>query len=69
MLKTVNIYKNNDAVLRFMSSICVEKLKQLKFCSNCKTLKTSMWRRGKNGVILCNACGIKYKRQLLRTKN
>jgi ribosomal protein L37AE/L43A len=68
MLKTINIYKNDD-ILRFMSSICIEKLKRLKFCTKCNTTKTTQWRKGKNGVWLCNACGIKYKRQFLRTKN
>jgi ribosomal protein L37AE/L43A len=69
MLKTINIYKNihkKDDVLRFMSSICMEKLKNLKFCTNCKTTKTAQWRKGKNGVWLCNRCGLRYKKQLIK---
>jgi hypothetical protein len=30
-------------------------------CSHCQTRKTSVWRRGKDGAQLCNACGV-YQR-------
>ncbi|KAJ3112109.1 hypothetical protein HDU96_004944 [Phlyctochytrium bullatum] len=30
-------------------------------CSNCKTMKTSLWRRGQDGEPLCNACGLFFK--------
>merc|ERR1712150_411999 len=30
-------------------------------CFNCKTKKTSLWRRGNLGYPICNACGLYYK--------
>ena len=30
-------------------------------CSHCRTRKTSVWRRSKDGAQLCNACGV-YQR-------
>ncbi|KAI8844875.1 GATA zinc finger-domain-containing protein, partial [Chytridium lagenaria] len=30
-------------------------------CRNCKTTKTSLWRRGTDGEPLCNACGLFFK--------
>jgi len=30
-------------------------------CSNCKTTKTTLWRRGPHGETLCNACGLYLK--------
>ncbi|XP_039028016.1 GATA transcription factor 15-like [Hibiscus syriacus] len=35
-----------------------------KFCTDCKTTKTPLWRGGPAGPkTLCNACGIKYKKK------
>lgn len=35
-----------------------------KFCSDCKTTKTPLWRGGPNGPkTLCNACGIRYRKR------
>lgn len=31
-------------------------------CSSCGTQRTPMWRRGPDGVIMCNACGIRWAR-------
>eukprot|EP00123_Amoebidium_parasiticum_P014475 comp22510_c0_seq1/m.34105 comp22510_c0_seq1/g.34105 ORF comp22510_c0_seq1/g.34105 comp22510_c0_seq1/m.34105 type:complete len:436 (-) comp22510_c0_seq1:624-1931(-) len=30
-------------------------------CTNCKTTETSLWRRGENNCVLCNACGLYWK--------
>ncbi|GFQ71668.1 GATA-binding factor C [Trichonephila clavata] len=30
-------------------------------CCNCKTQKTSLWRRSQNGEFICNPCGLYYK--------
>lgn len=30
-------------------------------CSNCKTQKTPLWRKGPNNTYNCNACGLYYK--------
>ncbi|OUM58814.1 hypothetical protein PIROE2DRAFT_47606, partial [Piromyces sp. E2] len=30
-------------------------------CSNCKTIKSPTWRKGLEGQILCNACGLFLK--------
>ncbi|XP_046801621.1 transcription factor stalky isoform X3 [Lucilia cuprina] len=30
-------------------------------CSNCGTLKTTIWRRSNRGEIVCNACGLYFK--------
>ncbi|AES82392.1 putative transcription factor C2C2-GATA family [Medicago truncatula] len=35
-----------------------------KFCADCKTTKTPLWRGGPNGPkTLCNACGIRYRKR------
>ncbi|KAB1996091.1 hypothetical protein ERO13_D13G180900v2 [Gossypium hirsutum] len=35
-----------------------------KFCTDCKTTKTPLWRGGPSGPkSLCNACGIKYRKR------
>ncbi|KAH6819047.1 hypothetical protein C2S51_002650 [Perilla frutescens var. frutescens] len=35
-----------------------------KFCSDCKTTKTPLWRSGPSGPkSLCNACGIRYRKK------
>ncbi|KAK8531626.1 hypothetical protein V6N13_130991 [Hibiscus sabdariffa] len=36
----------------------------MKFCSDCKTSKTPLWRGGPAGPkSLCNACGIRYRKK------
>ncbi|KAJ4877654.1 GATA transcription factor 23 [Raphanus sativus] len=36
----------------------------VRYCSDCKTTKTPMWRGGPSGPkSLCNACGIRVMRQ------
>ncbi|TFK96201.1 hypothetical protein BDV98DRAFT_576566 [Pterulicium gracile] len=32
-----------------------------KICSHCNTTTTSVWRRGGDGQMLCNACGVYYR--------
>ncbi|KAK9735675.1 hypothetical protein RND81_04G219000 [Saponaria officinalis] len=35
-----------------------------KFCEDCRTTRTPLWRSGPNGPrSLCNACGIKYRKR------
>lgn len=35
-----------------------------KFCADCKTTKTPLWRSGPNGPrSLCNACGIRHRKR------
>ncbi|KAK9115369.1 hypothetical protein Syun_022166 [Stephania yunnanensis] len=35
-----------------------------KFCVDCKATKTPLWRNGPSGVkSLCNACGIRHRKQ------
>ncbi|KAL2469111.1 GATA transcription factor 16 [Forsythia ovata] len=35
-----------------------------KFCADCKTTKTPLWRSGPSGPkSLCNACGIRYRKK------
>ncbi|CAH8388564.1 unnamed protein product [Eruca vesicaria subsp. sativa] len=43
----------------------MEKEKEtVRCCSDCKTIKTPMWRGGPSGPkSLCNACGIRFMRQ------
>ncbi|KAL0792431.1 hypothetical protein Bca101_063808 [Brassica carinata] len=41
-----------------------EEKERVRCCSDCKTTKTPMWRGGPSGPkSLCNACGIRFKRQ------
>lgn len=35
--------------------------KKILTCSNCHTKTTPLWRKAKNGDLLCNACGLFYK--------
>ena len=36
--------------------------RQLKVCASCQSTKSPMWRDTEEGIPLCNACGIRYKR-------
>ncbi len=38
------------------------KTSQNKICSKCGTSETPLWRRGENKSILCNKCGLLYRR-------
>ncbi|CAH8330827.1 unnamed protein product [Eruca vesicaria subsp. sativa] len=41
-----------------------EEKKTIRSCSECKTTKTPMWRGGPSGPkSLCNACGIRFRKQ------
>ncbi|CAH8360255.1 unnamed protein product [Eruca vesicaria subsp. sativa] len=41
-----------------------EEKETIRCCSDCKTIKTPMWRGGPSGPkSLCNACGIRFMRQ------
>jgi len=37
-------------------------------CGECGTLKTPEWRRGENGMHLCNACGLQYNKRVRKEK-
>ena len=53
---------SSAAVLRATSDV--------KSCFNCRTTTTPMWRRGQCGnhsVVLCNACGVRFKKGRLMT--
>lgn len=30
-------------------------------CSHCETRSTSVWRRNKDGLLVCNACGVYWR--------
>lgn len=36
--------------------------RHLKVCASCSSTKSPMWRDTEEGIPLCNACGIRYKR-------
>lgn len=41
-----------------------------KFCADCKTTKTPLWRTGPAGPrSLCNACGIRYRKRKMAGGN
>jgi hypothetical protein len=37
-----------------------------KTCETCGTSVTAQWRKGEGGVDLCNACGVRHRRQMLK---
>uniref|UniRef100_A0A8C3FDR9 GATA-type domain-containing protein n=1 Tax=Chrysemys picta bellii TaxID=8478 RepID=A0A8C3FDR9_CHRPI len=37
-----------------------------KCCASCQTRKTPLWRIAEDGIPLCNACGIRYKKYRIR---
>uniref|UniRef100_A0A8C3DH12 Uncharacterized protein n=1 Tax=Corvus moneduloides TaxID=1196302 RepID=A0A8C3DH12_CORMO len=37
-----------------------------KRCTSCKTRRTPMWRTAEDGTVLCNACGIRYRKYRVR---
>lgn len=37
-----------------------------KECTQCKTTKSPGWRRGKNNCLLCNRCGLQWKRKITK---
>uniref|UniRef100_A0A452GJ43 GATA-type domain-containing protein n=1 Tax=Gopherus agassizii TaxID=38772 RepID=A0A452GJ43_9SAUR len=37
-----------------------------KCCASCQTRKTPLWRIAEDGTLLCNACGIRYKKYRIR---
>lgn len=37
-----------------------------KTCTSCGTINTPVWRPMRNGIPLCNACGIRYKKGYMR---
>ena len=37
-----------------------------KSCVTCGTSETVQWRKGEGGVDLCNACGVRHRRQMLK---
>ncbi|KAF8038860.1 hypothetical protein BT93_B1420 [Corymbia citriodora subsp. variegata] len=40
-----------------------------KFCADCKTTKTPLWRGGPSGPkSLCNACGIRYRKRRILSR-
>lgn len=45
----------------------VLKLHDLAFqrqCERCSTTETPEWRSGPDGIVLCNACGLKHRREV-----
>ena len=48
---------------------CVKKLKGRQCCVQCFTFSTPQWREGPQGArTLCNACGVRYRKQLNQAK-
>ncbi|EGG16798.1 hypothetical protein DFA_07776 [Cavenderia fasciculata] len=37
-------------------------------CAICKKTETPEWRKGKNGIDLCNACGLQYRKKTKKEK-
>ncbi|KAM4754566.1 GATA-type zinc finger protein 1 [Cyanocitta cristata] len=37
-----------------------------KRCTSCKTRRTPLWRTAEDGTVLCNACGIRYRKYRVR---
>ncbi|GFQ68675.1 GATA-binding factor C, partial [Trichonephila clavata] len=44
-----------------LSPSCALSRRSDQICCNCKTQKTSLWRRSQNGEFICNPCGLYYK--------
>ena len=43
----------------------LKKYKKEKYCRECYTTKTPLWRSGPSGLnTLCNKCGLRYKRSI-----
>jgi len=61
--------KDRVAVMSYQLSVLIASLnnsaqitvKPTKRCDFCSTSDTPQWRRGPNGVQLCNKCGLSYK--------
>lgn len=51
-------------------SVAEEKIEtNNKFCADCKTTKTPLWRGGPSGPkSLCNACGIRYRKRRILSR-
>lgn len=46
---------------------CEQHLEEsIKQCQYCHTQKSPMWRRGPNQVLLCNRCGLRAKKHIIK---
>jgi len=61
--KRVGTAKRNDGS---GSGIINERDFARKTCETCGTSVTAQWRKGEGGVDLCNACGVRHRRQMLK---
>jgi len=50
--------RNKEKFSKDTNSFKNEKKIPGRFCSNCETEDTPVWRKGKDGEILCNSCGL-----------
>uniref|UniRef100_A0A7C9CWX1 GATA-type domain-containing protein n=1 Tax=Opuntia streptacantha TaxID=393608 RepID=A0A7C9CWX1_OPUST len=58
-------------LVKNQSSERSKKMNELKkFCADCKTTRTPLWRSGPAGPrTLCNACGIRYRKRKMADAN
>uniref|UniRef100_A0A8D2PJP3 GATA-type domain-containing protein n=1 Tax=Zosterops lateralis melanops TaxID=1220523 RepID=A0A8D2PJP3_ZOSLA len=52
----------------FFLAISVTLFPGRRRCTSCGTVRTPMWRTAEGGTLLCNACGIRYRKYRVRCR-